>query len=321
MASQQSSKFFLKTVFSGREAFMNTIAVGSRINLKNILFATDLSECANKALPYALSVARRHGATVHAACVMPTSSALLYMEASDWESVAAAEERQISDCTSALEKQVRDVPHRVTIPTGNTCDALMQIIKEQSVDLLVVGTHGRTGVRKLLMGSVAENLLRRAECPVLSIGPNVSGTPLREARFRHILFATDFSQESLSALPYAISLAEEEEARLLLLHVVNEPAAGIVDLESTTRFLERRLKSLIPPEADFWCHTDCLIEFGPHFAPPAERILQIAQSRAIDLIVLGVRPVRDNMGLTTHLSSTTAQILTQATCPVLTVRG
>jgi nucleotide-binding universal stress UspA family protein len=300
---------------------MNTLAVGSRIILKNILFATDLSECANKALPYALSVARRHGATVHAACVMPTSSALLYMEASDWESVAAAEQKQISDCTATLEEQVRDVPHHVMTPTGNTCDALAQIIKEQSVDLLVVGTHGRTGVRKFFMGSVAESLLRRAECPVLSIGPNVSGMPLRETRFRHILFATDFSQESLSALPYAISLAEEEEARLLLLHVVSEPASGIVDLESTTKFLERRLKGLIPAEADFWCHTDCLIEFCPQFGSPAERILQIAESRSADLIVLGVRPVRGNFGLATHLSGTTTQILTQATCPVLTVRG
>ena len=63
---------------------------------------------------------------------------------------------------------------------------LGQIIKEQAIDMLVVGTHGRTGFRKLLMGSVAENLFRRADCPVLSIGPNVSGTPEREARFRRV---------------------------------------------------------------------------------------------------------------------------------------
>lgn len=300
---------------------MNTATAGTRIILKNILFATDMSECANKALPYALSVARRHGATVHAACVMPTTSALLYMEAADWESVAAAEQKQIDECAVALEKQVAEVAHRVIIPQGNVCEALAQIIKEQSIDMLIVATHGRTGLRKLFVGSVAERLLRRAECPVLSVGPNVSGMREREARFRHILFATDFSQESLSALPYAISLAEEEEAHLVLLHVVTEPAAGIVDLESTTRLLQRRLRDLIPPEADFWCHTDCLIEFGEQFASPAERILRVSESRGIDLIVLGVRPVRANLELATHLSNTTAQILTSATCPVLTVRG
>jgi nucleotide-binding universal stress UspA family protein len=97
--------------------------------------------------------------------------------------------------------------------------------------MLVLGTHGRSGVGKLLIGSVAEEVFRRAACPVLSIGPKVSQQPAGEIQFHNILFATDFSENSLAALPYAISLAEEDQAQLTLLYVIGQPAAGIVDLE------------------------------------------------------------------------------------------
>ena len=143
-----------------------------------------------------------------------------------------------------------------------------------------------------------------------------------ELQFQHILFATDFSEGSLAALPYALSLAEEDQAQLGLLHVVEQPAAGIADLEEVKSALMLRLHELVPPEAEPWCHAECLLEFGRQFAPPAQRILEIAKDRQADLIVLGARPVRGKLGVvTTHLASTTAQILTQAACPVLTVRG
>jgi nucleotide-binding universal stress UspA family protein len=97
--------------------------------------------------------------------------------------------------------------------------------------------------------------------------------------------------------------------------------AGIVDLEEVTAALMLRLQKLVPAEAEPWCQVECLLEFGQQFAPPAQRILEVAKNQAADLIVLGVRPVHGKLGLTTHLASTTAQILTQALCPVVTVRG
>ena len=300
---------------------MSTIATGSRISLMNILLATDLSECANSAVPYALSLARRYGATIHAAYVVPADSALFYMSPADWAVVAEDDEKRMRGYISALENQVGYVPHRVMTPRGNVWDALEQIIKEHKIDMLVLGTHGRTGVRKLFMGSVAEDLFRRAECPVLSIGPKVSGTPEREARFRRILFATDFSRESLTALPYAVSLAEEDEAQLALLHVIGQPAAGVVNLAEVSASWEQRLKELVPTNAEPWCHTQYLVEFGQQFASPAEGILRAAEYSATDLIVLGVRSVHRKSGLVTHLASATAHILAHATCPVLTVRG
>jgi nucleotide-binding universal stress UspA family protein len=300
---------------------MHTVEAGRRIDLKNILFATDFSPCSNAALPYALSVARRYGARLHAAHVMPSKAEMVFVSPESWTAVAEEEDKRTQAYIEQLEEQLQGLPHDMLTPRGKVADALAQIVEEHEVDLLVLGTHGRRGVSKLFLGSVAEGIFRRAACPVLSVGPNVSSKPNGEIQFQHIVFATDFSEDSLAALPYAVSLAEEDQALLALLHVVEQPAAGIADLEDVKASLMRRLQELVPPEAEPWCHVECLLEFGQQFALPAQRILEVAGDQAADLIVLGARPVQGKLGLGTHLASTTAQILTRAACPVLTVRG
>ena len=115
--------------------------------------------------------------------------------------------------------------------------------------MLVLGTHGRAGLGKLLIGSVAEEVFRRASCPVMTVGPHASSKVQNEIHFQHILFATDFSPDSLAALPYAVSLAKEDQAKLTFLHVVEQPAAGIVDLDAVTSALMLRLHKLIPAAA------------------------------------------------------------------------
>ena len=299
---------------------MKAIEAGRRVALKNILFSTDFSSCSNAALPYALSIGRRFEAKLFVAHIMPTA-AEMFTAPDVWPTAFEEEEKKVKEYMDRMEKQMQGLPHDMLTARGKVSDALAQIIDRHAIDLLVLGTRGRSGIGKLLLGSVAEDVLRRAACPVLSVGPDVSSEPGDEIRFRRILFATDFSDESLAALPYAISLAEEDQAQLSLLHVIEHPAAGIVDLEAITASAMRRLKGLVPAEAEPWCHAECLIEFGQQLTPPAERILDVAADRDADLIVLGVRPVHGNFGLVTHLASTTAHILTQAACPVLTVRG
>jgi nucleotide-binding universal stress UspA family protein len=300
---------------------MQTVEAGRRIALNNILFATDFSPHSQAALPYALAVARRYEATLHAAHVMPTKTELVLMSPESGPGVVEAEDNRMQPYIDQLENQLQAVPHSVLTPRGNVANALVQIIEEREIDLLVLGTHGRAGVGKLLIGSVAEEIFRRARCPVLSIGPNVSCKPDSEIQFQRIVFSTDFSENSMAALPYALSLAEDDQAQLALLHVVQGPAAGIADLEDVKASLMLRLKQLVPAEAEPWCHTECLLEFGSQFVSPAERILEFAEERRANLIVLGVRPVRGKLGLATHFASTTAHILTKASCPVLTVRG
>lgn len=300
---------------------MKTVEAGRRIALKNVLFATDFSPCSNAALPYGLSVARRYGATLYAAYVMPTETDMLVMSPECWSAVAEDEDKRIQGYVEQLEKQMQGIPHEVLTPRGRVRDELARIIEERQIDLLVLGTHGRMGARKLVMGSVAEEIFRHAACPVLSVGPKVSCKPDGETEFHRILFATDFSEDSLAALPYAISLAREDQAQLVIVHVIEQPAAGIMDVQAVSASLVRRLKELVPPEAEPWCHAECLLEYGRQFAGPAERILEVADDRAADLIVLGVRPVYGKLALVTHMASTTAQILTQAACPVLIVRA
>lgn len=300
---------------------MRRVQAGKRIALRNVLFATDFSSCSDAALPYALSIARRYAATLYAAHVMPTKAEMVLLSPETWPTLAEEEDKRVRAHFRQLDKELQELPHEVLMPRGRVAAALAQVIEERRIDLLVLGTHGRTGVGKLFLGSVAEDVFRRAGCPVMTVGPHVSSRQESEIRVQRLLFATDFTDDSLAALPYAFSLAEEDQAQLTLLHVVEQPAAGIVDLEEVTAALMRRLERLVPAEAEPWCHAECLLEFGQQFAPPAQRILEIAKNQTVDLIVLGVRPVQGKFGLITHLASTTAQILTQAQCPVLTVRG
>lgn len=125
---------------------MNAVAIASRITLKNILFATDLSECANRALPYVLSFARRYGAMMHAAYVVPSDSALMYMSPGDWAVVAEEDEKRMAGYISTLEKLCAGVPHQIMTPRGNVPDALATIDQATSDRSACVG-HPRADWR------------------------------------------------------------------------------------------------------------------------------------------------------------------------------
>ncbi len=140
----------------------------------------------------------------------------------------------------------------------------------------------------------------------------------RGGEFREILYATDFSTESQGAAAYAVSLAQEFQSRLILLHVIPEQKAGdLVSAADVATSSEKLLRKLVPPEAEAWCKPEYFVERGD----PAEKILEIAKLRETDLIVLGVRPEKGVPGAATHLAIATAhKVVSHATCPVLTVR-
>ena len=154
---------------------------------------------------------------------------------------------------------------------------------------------------------------------MLTVGPHASGDPERRLEMKEILFATDFSPESLVAVPYAMSLAQEHQARLTLLHVVGEPKVGeLVHAEQYAESIMRQLRKLVPEEAEPWCKPQYRVEHGPE----AEKIMEVATALGADLIVLGVRGAAGGMGAATHLVQSIAhRLVIQARCPVLTVRG
>ena len=300
---------------------MTVVEAGQRIALKNILFSTDFSPYSDVALPYGLAIARQYGAKVYGAHIV-SSEDYLFTAPDTWPAHLQYEEQLRKEVTGHLEEQLGAFPHVSLVRTGDTWHEVSKLISEYAIDLLVMGTHGRTGVRKLLMGSVAEKIFRQAACPVLSVGPNVPTKAESRIKFQRILFATKFGEESLAALPYALSFAEEEQSELALLRVVEQPEAGVPRAEQVKSSLWRRLEQLVPPDAASWCHLEYLVEFSHRFARPAERIVEVAKDRQADLIVLGVRPTQGTLSAVTHVAHSTAQhVVAHATCPVLTVRG
>ncbi len=295
---------------------MKTLGVGRRIAINNILFATDFSPHSDAALPYALAIAHQFGARLFGAHVL-SSNDFPYPSAEAWPVHLQQEEELQEQVVTRLEKQLRGVPHQALSGIGNVGAVLRRLVREHDIDLIVVGSHGRTGARKLLMGSIAEKIFRQASCPVLAVGPKVVDQKRSVAELNDILFATDFGEGSAATASYAVSLAHEHQARLSLLHVIERPHPGALSSEPASDLLFHRLQELVPPDTDLVSHPGYIIQSGL----PGERIVQFSIAHEIDLIVVGVHP-HEAVSAVTHLAHTTAQhIVTHAACPVLTVRG
>jgi nucleotide-binding universal stress UspA family protein len=189
-------------------------------------------------------------------------------------------------------------------------------VEENNIDLLVLGTHGRRGVQKLLLGSVAEEVWRSANVPVLTIGPGVRRAQSGEG-FHCVLFATDFTAESLTGLPYAVSMARESRAHLVLLHVIRQFKKEEILGELSASDAIYHLGQLVPTDAGL-CHRP---ELEVKYGAPAQNIIDTASRCGADLIVLGIRE-GDVFGVATHVERTVAhEVVVSAPCPVLTVRG
>ena len=294
---------------------MQAVQARTRITLKNILFATDFSQVADAAALIAIQIARRYGAKVHGVHVNRSDD---YTAAapSAWAAMADAAEKETKEDARRLTEQLQSIEHEVVIGEGNTKEVMSNLIEQKEIDLIVLGTRGRTGLGKVILGSVAEQILRQSPCPVLTVGPHVNPWSDEYVKMREILYATDLAAETPIAAPYAISLAQENQAHLVLLHVIEGPNAGdLVDIPEVVELKARKLRQLVTEQAGLWCEPSYIVEQGPS----AEKILDVAKRRHTGLIVLGARPAE---GLATHLNTGTVHnVVSQATCPVLTIRG
>ncbi|HXX20105.1 MAG TPA: universal stress protein [Candidatus Acidoferrum sp.] len=299
---------------------MAGVQTGSRVVLKNVLYLTDFSEPSEAALPFASSIAREYGAKVYAYHVLIPATYTYTTPELTAAAIEGQEEAALANM-QRVDAHLSGLPHETIVERGTGIwSSLEQAMKDYEIDLIVLGTHGRTGAQKLLMGSVAEEVFRRSHVPVLTIGPGERRGAHRGARFRHVLFATDFSAEALAAAPYALSMAQENEARLTLLHVMKEPETKPFDkaTEDAISSALFQLHEIVPETAESWCRPEAVVEFGN----AAEQILKTAMERGADLIVLGVRGGRGVPGAATHLERATAhKVVVHALCPVLTVRG
>lgn len=291
-----------------------SLAVSTRIAISNILLATDFSEVSQDALGYACSLARSYGSKIVVAHVVrPEPYLAVPMEPipTDLDLFWNQEKRNMAEFVAA--KALEELPHEDIMQRGELWDVLSQIVEKRNIDLIIAGTHARRGLKRMVLGSMAEKIYRQAKCPVLTVRPELTPAFANNWQLKSVLFATDFSETSLHALPYAVSLAAENGAILIFLNVA--PLVPYQYKDSIVEATCKRLEALMPPEP--WCSPDFVVCFDF----PAQGILRIAREREADLIVLGVNQ-RAAVGLSSHLPWSTAwDVVSEAPCPVLTVRG
>ena len=286
---------------------MTTIEQALSISLKNILLATDLSPVSETALKYARAISRERKAALHAIHVVsPSSYQLLQPEALavSFRELENSDER----ATDILQSLFNGLPSYVPLQQGEIWSVIGDVVRRNKIDVLVLGTHGRKGISKLFQGSVAEQIFCNVSCPVLTVGPDVkvNGNGFDIGK---ILLASHFEPQS-AAPAYASSLAREFHAELAILHVASDTGMG------KKRQLVEQLRSLFTEEVLRELEPEFIAEYGA----PSTKILEIADRIGASLIVLGARH-RKAGNVNTHVPwATAARIISDANCPVLTVR-
>jgi len=287
------------------------------VSLARIMVATDFSPYSDQALDCALSLALRFHSKIYLTHVI-TMAGHGVMEA-EVGALSPVELRNLAkESARKIEESGRlyGVPYEVVIEEGTLWPALENLIQRYEIDLLVLGTHGTTGVLKVLIGSSAEQVFRQARIPVLTVGPAVPRQPLSEAGFKNILCAIDFGPAAEREVAYAFALAQEHQAKLVLLHVAPETTSvsareAVLRTEANTR----KLTALAPTGVDLVCEPEYRLAPGE----PVGEILRIAQDTKADLIVIGAKKRESLAG---HIPHTKAyRIVCGARCPVLTIKS
>ncbi len=287
-----------------------------KVFFKNVMVATDFSPVSDRALEFALSLARRYGSRIYLTHVITIDGYPMIapeLAASSFQKLHLAAEKSAGEI---LTSGRMNVPHEILIQTGNLWPTIEALIQEHKIDLLVVGTRGAGAVRKVLLGSGAEEIFRQAKIPVVTVGPSAKGERLYEVEFENILFATDFGKSAEREAGYAFSLAKEHGARLTFLHVLpqRKPYSGLA-FTSEKETIKRQLEELLPTGSDLVCK----LEFEVAVGEPVEEILRRAKDIKADLIVMGAK-ARGSLA-SNALHAKAYQVICRALCPVLTVKS
>jgi nucleotide-binding universal stress UspA family protein len=289
------------------------------LTIERILCPVDFSEFSDRACKYAHSFARHFAAKLFVLHVAepfvpldPSSISPPLIEQIYAQKIADAEEK-VRDL--AARQNWNDVEHEVVLEKGAVADAILQFAGGNSIDLITMGTHGRRGLDRLVLGSVTERILRTARPPVLAVHslPQESGVPDAPIEFRKILLCTDFSDNSPRALEYAFLLACKYKAAISLLHVIERSDAG-KDLEAEKCQVLQQLWAVVPQNFQ----NSATVEPAVRAGKPYQEILAHAAETGTDLIVMGVRG-RNALDLALF-GSTTQRVIQLGRWPILVVR-
>ena len=300
-----------------------------RIKLQKIICTTDFSELSNQTLAFGEALAKEFGARLLVCHINEKSFAALstygevYIDTQDLEKqeLGAAREKITALMAAA------DVEWEPLVAAGHPATEISRLAVAEKADLVIAATHGRSGIKRLLLGSVSERLLRTLPCPFLVVRdtpPTVAAMPAETAlRFQRILVGCDFSEDSRLAYDYGLSLAQEFQSQLYIAHVLEPPVYRDLSLQARDSReeletilqarLNEKLTAMVPPDAYAWCSPEAVLLKGR----PDEQLIGYAQERNVDLIVLGAK----GRGLveTLLVGSTTDRVMRQTPCPVLSV--
>jgi nucleotide-binding universal stress UspA family protein len=286
------------------------------IPINNILFATDFSRITEVGFSYAAAIADRYHSKLYVAHVINLESFDLLESESARVMVQQARDEANRKLTELLEslRLPRD-RYQIVVAEGSIADRLVDIIQKSHIDLAVLGTHGRRAFKKLLMGSVAEEVFRVAPCPVLTVGPRTKSMP-EEGGPRHILYPVEFAPDTSKAAQYAVSLAERYSATLTVMNVREDISARPTFADEVSQPFERWIRDNVPSESDLRGR----VRFERGFGPVTSSILDFAAKAGVDMIVMSVRPLDPVMAAHLSKSGTVYELVSNAQCPVLTIR-
>lgn len=282
----------------------------AELELKRILCLVDFSAHSTQALRYAGRLAEAFGAELIVLHAQQFESPI-YFTADQTEGLKAQFRKEERAARSYLDEYVDQhlspsVKRSAVLKEGDPVAEILAALKDYQAGLVVMGTHGRTGLTRVRLGSVMESLMRLAEVPVLSVGPHVSSPPAG-ARFRRVRCSTDLRSRDHRICDWAAKPAEMTGAELTVLHVAEKTA----DDDSPDKVIRQKLCEWINPSIRGRCSVKEIIRTGN--AP--EQIA--AEASGTDLLVVSAYP-RSSIE-TVLFGSTTETLVRIAPCPVLTI--
>lgn len=296
-----------------------------RVLLKKIICATDFSDLSNRAIPYGIALAKEFDAKLYICHVVGLPSTAVYGEI-----LVDPEEQHEKSLNYAQEQfgkvnDLRSTDWEALVAAGHPADEISRLAREKSADLVIAATHGRSGLKRFLLGSVTERLMRVLPCPLFIVSDPKANLEdgLTPFSLKRILIGCDFSSDADLAFSHGLSLAQEFQSELFLVHVIERPvyqtsletvSTQDTDIKQASRnHLIEKLNALLPKEALNWCTPNIILLEGQ----PDEELTRFAVDQNMDLIVLGVRGQRLVEKL--FVGSTTDRVVRRAPCPVLSV--
>lgn len=297
-----------------------------RVHPKRIIAATDFSDDSKLAIFYGQRLAKEFSAKLFVCHVLSVPTG--YGEA--LPDPVIHQSRLMDQAAEQFFRMMEGQPidWEPVVSVGGAASEITRVAEEKKVDLVICATHGRSGLKRLVLGSVTERLMRSLPCPVLVVRPQTEDVGLSargDIKFKRILAACDFSPDSNLAFQYALSLAQEYLSELHVVHVIEPPVykhmlqtTKLEDQDDSRQHLRAVLKEelsgMIPEDARNWCKPVTALLAGQ----PYDELTKYAVVNEMDLVVLGLRG--HSIMETPLMGSTTARVIRQAPCPVLSVR-